>query len=36
MKAARQPRGLLHGVPGSFSEHNRNKNFMNAHAKRQG
>ena len=36
MKAARQPRGLQHDVPGSFREHNRNKNFMNAqHAKRQ-
>ena len=30
MKAARQPRGLLHDVPGSVREHDRNKNFMNA------
>ena len=31
MKAARQPRGLLHDVPGSIREHDRNKNFLNAH-----
>ena len=30
MKAARQPRGLVHDVPGSIREHNRNKNFLNA------
>ena len=30
MKAARQPRGLVHDVPGSLREHNRNKNFLNA------
>jgi hypothetical protein len=30
MKAARQPRGLVHDVLGSVREHNRNKNFLNA------
>jgi hypothetical protein len=30
MKAARQPRGLVHDVTGSLREHNRNKNFLNA------
>jgi hypothetical protein len=30
MKAARQPSGLVHDVPGSIREHNRNKNFLNA------
>ena len=30
VKAARQPRGLMHDVPGSIREHNGNKNFLNA------
>ncbi len=30
MKAARQPGGLVHYLPGSIREHNRNKNFLNA------
>jgi hypothetical protein len=30
MKAARQPRGLVHDVLGGIREHNRNKNFLNA------
>jgi hypothetical protein len=29
-KAARQPRSLVHDVPGSIREHNWNKNPMNA------
>ena len=29
VKAARQPRSLVHDVPGSIREHNRNKNFLN-------
>jgi hypothetical protein len=30
MEAARQPRGLLHDVPGTSREHNRDENFANA------
>ena len=30
MEAARQPRRLVHDVPGRFCEHNGNENFVNA------